>query len=104
MGAVCALGDEELLRHPTPEMTHALGELCAHLVMMAAAAPYTGVDVHARGAVGALGDEGAAGAPSAGVDVHARELFTRLEMQGLLRYPIPELPYTPDKDVDAVHA
>jgi hypothetical protein len=32
------------------------------------------------------------------------ELFTRLAMQGLLRYPIPELPYTPDNDVDAVHA
>ena len=27
------LGDEEQLRRPTPELTYALGELCARLVM-----------------------------------------------------------------------
>ena len=27
------LGDEEQLQRPTPELTYALGELCAHLVM-----------------------------------------------------------------------
>ena len=33
-GAVCALGNEELLWHPTLKLTHALRELCAYLVMM----------------------------------------------------------------------
>jgi hypothetical protein len=72
LGAVCALGDQELLRHLTPEMTLALGELYAHFMIEQLRGSFTGVDVLARGAVCALGGEGAAAATSTGVDVHAR--------------------------------
>jgi hypothetical protein len=47
-------------------------ELGAHLVMELLRHPLTGVDVHARGAVGALGDDGAAAALYTEDDVHAR--------------------------------
>jgi len=48
-GAVCALGDEEQLRRPTPELTHVLGELMFALGDAgAAAAPHTGAVVHSQ--------------------------------------------------------
>jgi len=46
---VCALGDEEQLRRPTPELMHVLG-----------------------GAVCMLGDDGVAEAPHTGADACAR--------------------------------
>ena len=50
-GAVCALGDQEQLRRPTPELTHALGELIFALGDAGAAAvPHIGADACARGA------------------------------------------------------
>jgi len=50
-GAVCALGDEEQLRRPTPELTHVLGgAVCALGDDGAGAAPHTGADASARGA------------------------------------------------------
>jgi len=48
---VCALGDEEQLRRPTPELMHALGgAVCALGDNGAAAPPHTGADACARGA------------------------------------------------------
>jgi hypothetical protein len=47
-------------------------ELCAHLVVELLRQPFTGVDVHARGAVCALGDDGAAAALYTEVDAQAR--------------------------------
>jgi len=48
-GAVCALGDEEQLWRPTPELMHALGELmCVLGDAGAAAAPHTGAVVHSQ--------------------------------------------------------
>jgi len=48
-GAVYALGDEEQLRRPTPELTHALGKLMFALGDAgAAAAPHIGAVVHSQ--------------------------------------------------------
>jgi len=65
----------ELLRHPTPQLPCTLEgpELCTGLGDDgAAAAPHTGVDVCARGAVCELGDDGVAEAPHTGADACAR--------------------------------
>jgi len=48
-GAVCVLGDEEHLQHPTSELTHAFGELMFALGDAgAAAAPQTGAVIYSQ--------------------------------------------------------
>ena len=67
------LGDEEQLRRPTPELTHTLGDLCAHLVMMEQLQrPTPELTYTLRELIFALGDAGAAVAPHTGAVVHSQ--------------------------------
>jgi len=88
--AVCMLGDDEQLRYPTPELTHALGELCARLVMMEQLWCPTPELTHALGELMfALGDAGAAAAPHTGAVIHSQRCncCVHLEIQELLWHP-----------------
>jgi len=70
---VRALVMTEQLRRPTPELTYALGELCARLVMLELLRYPTSELTHALGELMfALGDTGAASAPHTGAAVHSQ--------------------------------
>jgi len=81
----------EQLRRPTPELTHALGELCARLVMTEQLRRPTPELTHALGELMyALGDAGVATAPHTGAAVHSQRCvcFSRLGILGLLWRPL----------------
>jgi len=82
----------ESLRHPTPELTHALGELCTRLVMLellrhpTPELPCTLEDVEL---MYALGDAGVAAAPHTGAVVHSQrcDCCARLGIREILWRP-----------------
>jgi len=84
---VRALVMTESLRHPTPELTRALGELCARLVMTEQLQRPTPELTHALGELMyVLGDAGAAAAPHTGAAVHSQrcDCCARLGIRELL--------------------
>jgi len=96
----------ELLRHPTLELTHALGELMYALGDAgAAAAPHTGAAVHSRSrsCVRALVMTESLRHPTLELTCALGELCARLVVLELLRHPTPELPCTLE-DVELMYA
>ena len=80
----------EQLRRPTPELTHALGELFARLVMTEQLRRPTPELTHALGELMfMLGDAGAAAAPHTGAVVHSQrwDCCVHLEIRELLWRP-----------------
>jgi len=80
----------ESLRHPTPELTCALGELCARLVMTEQLRRPTPELTRALGELEyVLGDAGAAMAPHTGAAVHSQrcDCCACLGIGGLLWRP-----------------
>ena len=96
---VRALVMTEQLRRPTPELTHALGELCARLVMTEQLRRPTPELPHALGELMfALGDAGAAAAPHTGAVVHSKDAIAVFiwKYGSYCGVPIPEqsrMPY-----------